>query len=642
MLVAAAALIGGVVFLLSRDGDDKVTVDEPIAALQPDRGGDGTDGVRLDAIDGDRSPESSQPDRTERIKIETFGADAPKGAFRGRVITDSNIAVPDASVLLFESESGMFVAQSRFTGLRTTTNRQGEFTLERVPVGHAYKIRCRSNHRALSELACPPIEAGEIVALADIVLHDGITLSGTVSDSEGRPIAGARVTASNRDDLDAGLATDECGAETVSDREGRYAIAHLGPYQYDVTAEIDGYVPASRSLLLGFLGSADKEARLDLEMEKGIHSVRGRVQTGEGKALPRAAVVLTTLGQAQAGRFSREVVADARGAFSIDGLPPTRCMITASSRGHFLKSPAVFVPGSEESVLVELDARGAVEGRVTPDNASKGEGSVAVASFQPRWSQSHPETPGAVEIGRQGRFRFTNLLPGTYVFVAKVDGFAWSRSAEITVATGKTTKNVTIDLVHGGAIKGRLSDGKGRPAEDFEIRLMHKDHQPGLLLGLRTGAPAEQNKVAASDEKGFFFLGDVLPGEYSLEITGAGMAGKLLRQVVVEKAKVFDCGTITVTAGARLIGTAFEQSGRPAKGVRVVAMNQENGLCKSAITDNNGFFRMNALAAGSYIVYLENSSWSDLGSRSDLVIHVREAQTEKVEIHVRPSQSGDK
>ena len=70
-------------------------------------------------------------------------------------------------------------------------------------------------------------------------------------------------------------------------------------------------------------------------------------------------------------------------------------------------------------------------------------------------------------------------------------------------------------------------------------------------------------------------------------------------------------------------------------------MNQDNGLCKTAVTDNNGFFRMNALAAGSYIVYLENNSWSDLGSRSDLVIQVREARTEKVELRIRPPNSGD-
>ena len=640
MLVAAAALIGGVIFILSSHSADDLPVDETITALQDERDDDRGDNVLTGSNSRDREIDGSGPDRSALIKIETFGAGTPKGAYRGRVITDSSLPVPDASVLLFESESGMFVEQSRFTGLRAATNKQGEFTLEQVPVGHAYRIKCRSRHRALSNAACPPIKAGEIVALADIVLHDGITLSGTVTDAEDRPIAGARVTASDRGDLEAALGADEGGSETLSDREGHYAIAHLGPYQYDVTAAIDGYVPASRSLLLGFLGSSDKEARLDIQMEKGVHSVFGRVQTREAKSLPRATVVVSTLGQALAGRFTREVVADAKGAFSIDGLPESRCMITAAARGHFLKSPTVFVPGSEE-IVVELDARGAVKGRVTPDNASKGQGSVAVAGFQPRWSQSRPETPGAVDIGRDGRFRFLNLLPGKYVFIARVDGFAWSTSDEITVDMGKTTSDVAIGLVHGGSIKGRLSDGKGRPAEGFEIRLMHKDFQPGLLLGLRTEAPAEQGKVLTSDDKGGFLLDDVLPGEYSLEITGAGMAGKLLRQINVEEAKVFDTGTITVTAGARLIGTAFEQSGRPAKGARVVAMNQENGLCKTAITDNNGFFRMNALAAGSYIVYLENSSWSDLGSRSDLVIQVREAQTEKVEIRVRPAQSGE-
>lgn len=641
VLVVAAALIGAVIFILSSDKADDLPIDEPSRAGQ-DGGGDRSDHVQTGSNSHGRVEDGSEPDRSALIKIETFGTGTPRGAYRGRVITDSSVPVPDATVLLFVSESGMFVEQSRFSGLRTATNKQGEFILEEVPVGQGYRIKCRSQNRALSDADCPPIKAGEIVPLADIVLHEGITLSGTVTDAEGRALVNARVSAANRGDLDAGLGAEEGDSGTVSDRDGHYAIAHLGPYQYDVTAELDGYVPASRSLLLGFLGSSDKEARLDLQMEKGVHSVFGRVQTVEGQPIPRAAVVVSTLAQAQAGRFTREVLTDAKGAFSIDGLPESRCMITAASRGHFLKSPTIFVPASDEEVVVELDARGAVKGRVTPDSASRGRGSVAIANFQPRWSQSTPEMPGAVDLGPDGRFLFTNLLPGTYVFVARVDGFAWSTSDAITVEIGKTTKDVKIGLIHGGSIKGCLRDRSGRAAEGFEIRLMHKDHQPGLLLGLRTQVPAEQNKTVTSDDKGLFTLDDVLPGKYSLEITGAGMAGKLLRQIIVEEAKVFDTKTITVTAGARLIGTAFEQSGRPAKGARVVAMNEENGLCKTAITDNNGFFRMNALAAGSYIVYLENNSWSDLGTRSDLVIQVREAQTEKVEIRVRASQGGKK
>ncbi len=642
VLVAAAVLIGSVIFILSRDGSDESPDDLTITA------GGGVEEGGLNDLDADPAgldeddsdPNDGEGHRAATVKIESFGTGAPRGAYRGRVITGSGVPVADAAIFVFAFESGMFVQEARFTGLRSSTNGRGEFIVKEVPVGHPYKIKCRAKNRAVSDAACPPVKAGEIVALADIILHDGITLSGTVTDVEGLPVAGARVTAIDRGDLDAGFGADNGALETVSDEQGNYAVAHLGPYQYDVSAEADGYVPAVRSLLLGFLGGQDKEARLDLKLVKGIHSVAGRVQTRKGKPVPRAEVTVSILSQAQAGRYKKQTLTDGKGRFLFEGLPESRCMVTAASRDHFLKSPAVIVPDGTE-VVIELDARGAIAGRVIADKNPAGGGSVAVKSFVPRWSQSLPETPGEVAVGREGRFLFKNVLPGKYVLLAKVDRFAWSMSDEIEVGIGKTTQNVTIELTRGGSIKGRLRDSKGRAAEGFEIRLMHKDHQPGLLFGLRARALAEQDKVARSDAKGFFALRDVIPGEYSLEIIGAGMAGKLLRQIHVEKAKTFDTGTITVTAGARLIGTAYERNGQPARGARVVAMSQENGVCKTAVTDNNGFFRMNALAAGSYIVYLENSSWSDLGTRSDLVIQVREAQTEKVEIRMRSSDSGD-
>ncbi len=65
-------------------------------------------------------------------------------------------------------------------------------------------------------------------------------ISGTVTDLAGSPVAGAKVSVNN-------VFTGQL-AETESDASGRYSVAKLGPGNYEVTAEAEGF-PSSTSQL---------------------------------------------------------------------------------------------------------------------------------------------------------------------------------------------------------------------------------------------------------------------------------------------------------------------------------------------------------------------------------------------------------
>lgn len=85
--------------------------------------------------------------------------------------------------------------------------------------------------------------------------NSGATLSGTVNDSSGLPVAGARITVNN---VFTGQTT-----ETKTDASGHYSVSKLGPGNYEVTAVVEGF-PTSKEKVAIAAGAAQT---LNLEME---------------------------------------------------------------------------------------------------------------------------------------------------------------------------------------------------------------------------------------------------------------------------------------------------------------------------------------------------------------------------------------
>jgi hypothetical protein len=655
LIISAALAAAAVLFLTGKTGGGDLPLRNPSGAGEEAAGDDAAPLLSaiedpVDELIGDDLEEKSS------FTIETIGPKMAHGSYRGRVVNEEGVPVRNATVILFEAATGIFVQEKSYSGHKTSTDGTGVYILDGVPAGRmpggeektqagmptgrSFVIRCASDGAADSEVACPPIEAGRIVTVADVVTKSGYTLNGSVTDGQGAPLEGVHVLAVNPLDRAGGLPAGLLNhSEATTDSSGRYRIPHLGPNQYEVTAEIRGYMPSTKSILFGFLGEPTDQVELLFELEKGLFSIAGRVITQTGKAVPRAKITIHSIEAGTRGRFSRTIRAGEDGRFCCDGLSKIRCSLQAEAKGHFLARPVTAASGGDESILLRLDKKGGIEGRVTPGPGSAsglpGGFTIAVDKFVPATPVGTPCEPKEVSFGRKGPFSLSDLLPGTYVLVVRTKGYAWTSSKEIVVEKGKTTGDVTILLSPGGSITGRLFGRGGKAAEGFAISLRHRYYQPGFLFGKPSGDESEQGKATLSGKDGRFLLDNVRPGTYSLEIAGAGMAVKLLREITVSEGKGVDTGGVTITAGGKLIGTACDRHGRPAGGVSVMALNQESGFCKSAITDSRGSFTITALEAGSYTVCLKNTSWSGLGLRSDVTVEVREADTAVVTIQPR-------
>src|SRR5262247_209648 len=84
------------------------------------------------------------------------------------------------------------------------------------------------------------------------------TLSGVVRDASGALVPNVKITAKN--------ASTGATRDTMTDNEGRYSLTNLGPGQYEVRAERNGFKTAAQSGVILTVGGA---AVLDLTIQIG-------------------------------------------------------------------------------------------------------------------------------------------------------------------------------------------------------------------------------------------------------------------------------------------------------------------------------------------------------------------------------------
>jgi hypothetical protein len=117
-----------------------------------------------------------------------------------------------------------------------------------------------------------------------------------------------------------------------------------------------------------------------------------------------------------------------------------------------------------------------------------------------------------------GRFEIPNVPPGNYTLTARMDGFVGPAGANgvsptgasrnITIAAGQETAAMTLTLVRGGTVEGRILRSDGKPASGATVTpylLTYRDGRRTMIAG---------GNSRTTDDRGqyrIFWLG---PGEY--------------------------------------------------------------------------------------------------------------------------------
>ncbi|WP_223643632.1 carboxypeptidase-like regulatory domain-containing protein [Corallococcus sp. EGB] len=335
------------------------------------------------------------------------------------------------------------------SGGSTTSRQDGTFVLSAIAKGSWFMTVQRDGFQAIVLPVTSP--ASEL----RITLGEGARMSGEVTDSEGFPARGFRVSLLPVH----GLAGSLLELGTMTDARGLFSWRGIPPGRYRLQAEYRGAV--ERRCVARDLDLAGTEARQEsLRLDQGLR-VSGRVVDSDGRPRVGAEVSLqqpdTSLeregpGVVSCGSLSRAWVGD-DGRFEVLHLDPGPHELTVHARGYALDAQAstggtasesaVLVQAGSSDVRLVLRRAPGIRGRLTREDGSP------ITRFR----------LGAevVEDFEGAFFLSTEDAPRTSPLVFEAAGLA-TVSREVTARRGEDVDLGAVIVAEGRVVKGRVTN----------------------------------------------------------------------------------------------------------------------------------------------------------------------------------------
>ncbi|WP_226005885.1 carboxypeptidase regulatory-like domain-containing protein [Natrinema salinisoli] len=402
---------------------------------------------------------------------------------------------------------------------QTTTGENGSYAVDIEPGEYTLEISAEGYQDASEDVT---VEAGGTTT-ADVTLEpvptDG-TLEGTVTDTDGEPIADATVSAGD--------------LETTTDENGTYSLQlEAGDYTLEVSAE--GYEDASEDVTV----EVESTTTADVTLEERPGSVEGTVTDAAGEPIADATV---TAGD-------ETVMTGDDGTYALE-LEPGEYALEVSAEGYETVSEDVTVDADATTTVdVTLEAvDGTLEGTVTDMSGD----AIADATVTVGDQQTTTDDNGTYSL---------DLEPGEYTLTASAESYEDASQTVSVEADATTTADVTLEPVPtDGTLEGTVTDTDGES-----------------IAGATVTAGDQQT---TTDDNGTYSL-DLEAGDYTLEVSAEGYEDASQNvSIEVESTTTADV-TLEEATGA-VEGTVTDADGEPVADATVTAGDEtvttdENG-----------------------------------------------------------------
>jgi hypothetical protein len=373
----------------------------------------------------------------------------------------------------------------------------------------------------------------------DAVLRPAGTITGVVTGTSGRPLAGICVSAANT--MQAGSVIGAAGGfgQPITNARGKYRLAGLEAGSYYVSfSACQGSSKYAAQVYRGYPTSAGAPTRVKVRAGRetaGIDArlivggtISGQVMNAAGRPLRNICVFALNV---QSSVFSGFAITGKVGTYTISGLPTGNYAIEFSPCDNrnlvaVLAYARVRAPHATTGIDATLKAGGSIAGVVTatsPSGQPVADACVEVVSNDPN------NLGGFGFTGPDGSYLATGLAAGTYqVFFGDplcfltMPGLApqWynnqptqATATPVTVTVGQTTPSINAALQPDGEITGTVSGPSGS-AISGACAIAVPIPADGLPL------------VVAVSRPGGYALAQLLPGRYKVEFSsGCGAAG---------------------------------------------------------------------------------------------------------------------
>ena len=467
----------------------------------------------------------------------------------------------------------------------------------------------------------------------------------------------------------------------TTNAEGRFALTGLEPGQYRMSVERAGFVRMEYGGRPGAMAGGatltldNGQSMKDIEFRMAPHSVvTGRIVDEDGEPVSYAMVQLQTSRYFQGKRQLMPLgtaTTNDLGEYRIFGVPAGKYYLSVTSRNHsmsFSMADEGFVPtyypnapdvASSSAVNVPLGrtVQGMdmtlrkmrtyrVKGTVTGAGGQRNQpGSVMLLPKDAGDFSYFMDRANTMFRGPKGEFELRGVRPGSYILRAdftEQPNTHYSARMPIDV-TDRHVEGITVQLIPAGEVNGSVrveGDAASLNVQDLTVYLQSR----GGPMGTNSG-------MGRLKEGGTFSVPNISPDVYTIRVNS------LPNEFYVKSARVADTdvlenglniensGTangleIVVSSGAASFdGTVTNAKGDPVKGAAVIlrpdTTKQDivNLYQKVASSDQNGAYKLNGIAPGSY--YLIAYEGGDLMEVQDPdLLQANQSSAVKLEVKV--------
>jgi len=515
----------------------------------------------------------------------------------GRVLDPTGNPVVGANVAMvyLDISRVLFSADGRTAPL--ATDAEGRFRIEHVAAGRVAFVAAAADLAPSGIVELAVVDDGVYDDLA-LQLGDGATLAGRVVDDQQNPVAGAAVELrpiERPDDpqfLKVMLKVRR--VEATTDGDGRFVAKGLTGDSLIVQAQKSGYTTAVR------WGVKLDEKDLVIGVQRGA-TVRGKVTAGD-QPLARFRVDTRTSDIPKA--------ADAKpgDAKPSDGATATTAEANAPNarnrRGTDGNSGASWNGGGRRGG--RSGTQQLPEGQTMADRGMNG--------MDGAWREI---------AAADGTFELRGIPPGRVRVRVRADGYLEPANVEVDLQPGQTSDVLAFALAPGEAVAGRVVDDKGLPVSDAQVTAykaretserrnpfnFQVDPEDFDFLAL---SAATNRRSAISDSKGAFVVPALEPGKYRFTARHPDKAKASAKDVEVKAGAPTGPVEIVLEGGGGVEGTVTGLGMQPLADALMVAFSLQTGTMRSSPTDKQGFYRIDGLPGGQYVVFK-----SKLGERAD-------------------------
>ncbi len=550
----------------------------------------------------------------------------------GKVVGPDGSPVPKArvSVRPQASASGGDSAIVRENEQEVETDAAGKFSFDSLTAGQ-HTVTVSHEELAAAQLRDVTVPQENL----EIALNAGAAVMGKVTDSQGNPVDGVRMSVQ-----DVGSVTKEA----ITADDGTYVLRPLSVKPINkkqVQAEKEGWArpePQTASLV------EDTATEVNFVLVRNAR-VEGTVKDSWGKPIEGARVFVEKMitKENPVSRFLGNCVTNTQGAFDLPTIVPStavRLVVEHPYYTNWSSEPFDINAGDNlADTVVTLETGASITGEVVNEEGAK-LAKADVKAVKPGDPDTRDFLGGnSAKTDEQGRFTLQGLGSGRYEIVARVAGYLEGRSEPIELAEGASRSGVGVRLVTARTVSGTIVDARGKAvagaritatdasqgtrkesgvsgedggwtigglgAEPVEIQAEAEGYAKQTLRDVPTGkgdvriqmmslggvkgvvvdtegkpvkafsAKAEPVDVEAgyetprtsfktfSGSEGAFELGSLPPGAFTINVQSPGYRGTLAANIRVAASEITDVGTLTLQAGGALRGRVLDANGAP-------------------------------------------------------------------------------